>query len=222
VRRADEDSQVAVLRWWCRCCTPRCMLEGAHNEVVHQLLDASDVWAAYRDRRHHLFLPSGASQGSSVVGLLEAGGAARYALPAPEAINGCQLARGDGKPGALAGVPLTAWRCCGSTCTARPAGGAQRLQVGRRLRLLWWVDAGRAGTGTTCEHRAFRRPPLLHSNPDTSELGNCLIRSFHDAPLWTQATEFTHHNHTFTMETQNSDKLYCRFIRPRTCQQRSR
>jgi DnaJ family protein C protein 13 len=79
---------VAVLRALAVQLLHALLLEGAHSEVVQQLLDASEVWAAYRDQRHDLFLPSGASQGSSVVGLLEAGGAARYALPAPEAING--------------------------------------------------------------------------------------------------------------------------------------
>jgi DnaJ family protein C protein 13 len=79
---------VAVLRALAVQVLHALLLEGAHGELVAHLLDGSEVWAAYRDQRHDLFLPSGAGQGSSVVGLLEAGGASRYALPAPEAING--------------------------------------------------------------------------------------------------------------------------------------
>ncbi len=79
---------MAVLRAVAVAVLQAMLLEGAHSERVDQLLSSSEVWAAYRDQRHDLFLPSGATAASSVVGLLEAGGAARYALPAPETING--------------------------------------------------------------------------------------------------------------------------------------
>ncbi len=54
---------------------------------VSALLDASPVWAAYRDQRHDLFLPSGAAGAGSVAGLLTGAGTATFALPAPERLN---------------------------------------------------------------------------------------------------------------------------------------
>ena len=35
--------------------------DGPYAAAVHDLLNASDVWAAYRDQRHDLFLPAGDS-----------------------------------------------------------------------------------------------------------------------------------------------------------------
>ncbi|WIA10346.1 hypothetical protein OEZ85_010538 [Tetradesmus obliquus] len=43
---------------------------------------------AYRDQRHDMFLPSGATAESGVVALLTAGDTARFALPAPESVQG--------------------------------------------------------------------------------------------------------------------------------------
>lgn len=57
---------------------------------VSELLDASPVWQAYCHQRHDLFLLPGSTTGpqGTVVGLLEAApGAARYALPPPEALG---------------------------------------------------------------------------------------------------------------------------------------
>lgn len=36
--------------------------EGLHAAAVQELLDASEVWRAYRDQKHDLFLPAGGSQ----------------------------------------------------------------------------------------------------------------------------------------------------------------
>ncbi|KAF8069423.1 GRV2 [Scenedesmus sp. PABB004] len=58
--------------------------EGTYGEQVGAALAGSAVWAAYRDQRHDMFLPSGATPESGVVGLLTAGDTARFALPAPE------------------------------------------------------------------------------------------------------------------------------------------
>ena len=35
--------------------------EGSHGAQVAQQLDASEVWHAYRDQKHDLFLPAGAT-----------------------------------------------------------------------------------------------------------------------------------------------------------------
>ena len=35
--------------------------DGPYSAAVHDILDRSDVWAAYRDQRHDLFLPAGDS-----------------------------------------------------------------------------------------------------------------------------------------------------------------
>jgi len=64
--------------------------EGVHMQQVTSLLDASNVWSAYRHQRHDLFLPSGASAEGSVVGLLAGPQAAVFALPAPEQLAGPQ------------------------------------------------------------------------------------------------------------------------------------
>jgi hypothetical protein len=42
-------------------------------------------------------------------------------------------------------------------------------------------------------------PLLPLRNPDTSELGNCLIKGFNDGPLWTVPTNFTSDNRTFSL-----------------------
>lgn len=62
--------------------------EGSYSGQVSALLARSAVWAAYRDQRHDMFLPSGTTAESGVVGLLTAGDTARYALPAPESVQG--------------------------------------------------------------------------------------------------------------------------------------
>ena len=43
---------------------------GSYSAQVDGLLAASPVWAAYRDQRHDMFLPSGATADGGVVGLL--------------------------------------------------------------------------------------------------------------------------------------------------------
>ncbi|KAK9822709.1 hypothetical protein WJX81_005943 [Elliptochloris bilobata] len=58
--------------------------EGEHASAVNELLDASDVWAAYRGQRHDLFLPAGAGAKGGVVSALAGSEVARFALPAPE------------------------------------------------------------------------------------------------------------------------------------------
>jgi DnaJ family protein C protein 13 len=58
--------------------------EGAYGAQVGALLAGSEVWGAYRGQRHDMFLPSGATADSGVVGLLTAGDTARYALPPTE------------------------------------------------------------------------------------------------------------------------------------------
>lgn len=62
--------------------------DGAYSAQVSALLASSSVWAAYRDQRHDMFLPSGATAETGVVGLLTAGDTARFALPAPETVQG--------------------------------------------------------------------------------------------------------------------------------------
>lgn len=57
--------------------------EGTYMPSVNGILNSSDVWSAYRGRRHDLFLPAGGVDegGSGVAGLLK--GTQQYALPAP-------------------------------------------------------------------------------------------------------------------------------------------
>ncbi|CAI0543147.1 unnamed protein product [Linum tenue] len=59
--------------------------EGAHCSKVRELLDSSDVWRAYKDQKHDLFLPSSAqSAAAGVAGLIESSSSRlTYALPAP-------------------------------------------------------------------------------------------------------------------------------------------
>ncbi|CAL1414478.1 unnamed protein product [Linum trigynum] len=61
--------------------------EGAHCSKVRELLDSSDVWRAYKDQKHDLFLPSSAqSAAAGVAGLIESSSSRlTYALPAPSA-----------------------------------------------------------------------------------------------------------------------------------------
>ncbi|XP_050212529.1 dnaJ homolog subfamily C GRV2 isoform X2 [Mercurialis annua] len=59
--------------------------EGAHCSKVRDILNASDVWSAYKDQRHDLFLPSSAqSAAAGVAGLIEnSSSRLTYALTAP-------------------------------------------------------------------------------------------------------------------------------------------
>ncbi|XP_011012557.1 PREDICTED: dnaJ homolog subfamily C GRV2 [Populus euphratica] len=59
--------------------------EGAHCNKVRDILNASDVWSAYKDQKHDLFLPSSAqSAAAGVAGLIEnSSSRLTYALAAP-------------------------------------------------------------------------------------------------------------------------------------------
>lgn len=59
--------------------------EGAHCTKVRELLNASNVWSAYKDQKHDLFLPSNAqSSAAGVAGLIESSSSRlTYALTAP-------------------------------------------------------------------------------------------------------------------------------------------
>ncbi|KAK6248483.1 hypothetical protein QUC31_020048 [Theobroma cacao] len=59
--------------------------EGAHCIKVRDILNASDVWSAYKDQKHDLFLPSNAqSAAAGVAGLIEnSSSRLTYALTAP-------------------------------------------------------------------------------------------------------------------------------------------
>ncbi|KAK9915634.1 hypothetical protein WJX75_001835 [Coccomyxa subellipsoidea] len=58
--------------------------EGTYGAQVSAQLDVSDVWHAYRDQKHDLFLPAGGTSQGGVFGLLTGSEVARFALPAPE------------------------------------------------------------------------------------------------------------------------------------------
>ncbi|KAF6175251.1 hypothetical protein GIB67_030469 [Kingdonia uniflora] len=58
--------------------------EGAHCTKVRDILNTSDVWSAYKDQKHDLFLPSNAqSAAAGVAGLIESSSRLTYSLPAP-------------------------------------------------------------------------------------------------------------------------------------------
>lgn len=59
--------------------------EGAHCIKVRDILDSSNVWSAYKDQKHDLFLPSNAqTSAAGVAGLIESSSSRlAYALPAP-------------------------------------------------------------------------------------------------------------------------------------------
>ena len=61
--------------------------EGAWCSEVREILDGNVVWRAYSRQRHDLFLPSHASEGAGVAGLLT-GEAAVFALPSTESKEG--------------------------------------------------------------------------------------------------------------------------------------
>eukprot|EP01026_Neomeris_dumetosa_P009158 TRINITY_DN13061_c0_g1_i12.p7 TRINITY_DN13061_c0_g1~~TRINITY_DN13061_c0_g1_i12.p7 ORF type:complete len:187 (-),score=30.46 TRINITY_DN13061_c0_g1_i12:1987-2547(-) len=58
--------------------------ESPWNEQVQTLLNDSEIWQSYRDRKHDLFLPQGTSQQGGVIAALGAGSLKTYALPSPE------------------------------------------------------------------------------------------------------------------------------------------
>lgn len=59
--------------------------EGAHCTRVREILNSSDVWSAYKDQKHDLFLPSNAqSAAAGIAGLIEnSSSRLTYALTAP-------------------------------------------------------------------------------------------------------------------------------------------
>ncbi|PKI66691.1 dnaJ homolog subfamily C GRV2 isoform X1 [Punica granatum] len=58
--------------------------EGAHCTKVREILDSSEVWSAYKDQKHDLFLPSNAQSAAGVAGLIEnSSSRLTYALTAP-------------------------------------------------------------------------------------------------------------------------------------------
>ncbi|KAL4589683.1 hypothetical protein LXL04_002591 [Taraxacum kok-saghyz] len=60
--------------------------EGAHCSKVRDILDSSEVWAAYKDQKHDLFLPSNAQIATAgIAGLIEHSSSSRltYSLTAP-------------------------------------------------------------------------------------------------------------------------------------------
>ncbi|KAI4344059.1 hypothetical protein L6164_011333 [Bauhinia variegata] len=60
--------------------------EGAHCTKVREMLNGSDIWTAYKDQKHDLFLPSNAqSAAAGIAGLIENSSSSRltYALTAP-------------------------------------------------------------------------------------------------------------------------------------------
>ncbi|OAY65084.1 DnaJ subfamily C GRV2 [Ananas comosus] len=59
--------------------------DGAHCAKVREILNASNVWSAYKDQKHDLFLPSNAqSSAAGVAGLIESSSSRLpYALTAP-------------------------------------------------------------------------------------------------------------------------------------------
>ncbi|MCI10623.1 DnaJ-like subfamily C GRV2-like, partial [Trifolium medium] len=59
--------------------------EGAHCTKVREILNNSDVWSAYKDQKHDLFLPSNAqSAAAGIAGLIEnSSSRLTYALTAP-------------------------------------------------------------------------------------------------------------------------------------------
>lgn len=62
----------------------RCLsTEGLHSAKVQTILDSSEVWAAYKDQKHDLFLPTNALSAATGVAFLADGGSAvpPYALP---------------------------------------------------------------------------------------------------------------------------------------------
>ncbi|CAN0900814.1 DnaJ homolog subfamily C GRV2 [Linum grandiflorum] len=60
--------------------------EGAHCSKVRELLDSSEIWHAYKDQKHDLFLPSSAqSSAAGVAGLIESSSSRlTYALMGPQ------------------------------------------------------------------------------------------------------------------------------------------
>ncbi|KAK1696170.1 hypothetical protein QYE76_012867 [Lolium multiflorum] len=63
--------------------------EGAHCSKVREILNASDVWSAYKDQKHDLFLPSNAqTSAAGVAGLIESSSSrltyALTAAPSPQ------------------------------------------------------------------------------------------------------------------------------------------
>lgn len=84
----ESEDQVAIIRVLCVDIVNAIASDNAYLEQVHQILGSSDVWSAYSGQRHDLFLPSGASQTTSLVGLLESSKPPKYLLTSTAKVGG--------------------------------------------------------------------------------------------------------------------------------------
>jgi DnaJ family protein C protein 13 len=75
--------------------------EGAHSARVQDVLSSSDVWSAYKDQKHDLFLPSNAQTAAAgIAGLIEgSSGNVKYALPQPSSRSAMVKLSGSHSPG---------------------------------------------------------------------------------------------------------------------------
>lgn len=66
-----ESDMINMMRFLCVEIIRMMELEGPYQGAVKSVVDTSPIWAAYREQRHDMFLPSGANQSNSLVGMLE-------------------------------------------------------------------------------------------------------------------------------------------------------
>lgn len=89
----DKSDALNMMRFLCVEIIRLMELEGPNQGAVKSVVAASPIWAAYRDQRHDMFLPSGANQSNSLIGMLE--GSQPYMLSAGESNNTEEEVLGD-------------------------------------------------------------------------------------------------------------------------------
>ena len=83
----SDNEGLSMVRYKCVEIINSMLEEGPHKNRVHDLLEGNEVWAAYQNQKHDMFLPSGAQLSNTLVGLLEGSSNSTYMLLPGEAGN---------------------------------------------------------------------------------------------------------------------------------------
>lgn len=85
--KSESDEGLSMLRYKCVEIINSMLEEGPHKISVHAVLQGNEVWGAYQNQKHDMFLPSGAQQSNTLVGLLEGSSDHSYMILSGETAN---------------------------------------------------------------------------------------------------------------------------------------
>ena len=86
--KSCSDEEISIIRYKCVEIINSMLEEGPHKHSVQALLEGNEVWLAYQNQNHEMFLPSGAQLSNTLVGLIEGSSDHPYMLLSGEAGKG--------------------------------------------------------------------------------------------------------------------------------------